>query len=83
MDMARLGLDAQAVVAERLTRLARGDLAAGIEASLMMSEKALAISEVNARLATAAATGRLDTVGADIVRLYGRKVRANRTRLRC
>lgn len=83
MNMARLGMDAQAVVAERLTRLARGDVAAGIEASRMVTEKTLALSEVQARLAGAMMTGQMDTVGRDIVWLYGRKVRANRKRLRC
>lgn len=83
MSMARLGMDAQAVVAERLTRLARGDVAAGIEAQRMITEKTLALGEAQARLARALTTGRMDTVGRDIVGLYGRKVRANRKRLGC
>ncbi|MDR6954323.1 hypothetical protein J2X65_003693 [Ancylobacter sp. 3268] len=81
MNMARLGLDAQVVIAERVNRLARGDLAAGVEATRMVTEKALAMAEVNARLAKAAAAGTLDKVGPDIVKFYGRKVRANRRRL--
>ena len=83
MAMARLGMDSQAVIAERLTRLARGDVAAGVEASRMMTEKTLALGEAQARIASALMTGRMDKVGPDIARLYGRKVRANRRRLRC
>jgi len=81
-DLARLGLDAQIVVAERMTRLARFDAAAGIEAMRMVTEKTLALGEVNARLASAAAAGKLDRVAPQIVALYRRKVRANRRRLR-
>ncbi|MCB4770316.1 hypothetical protein LGR54_17035 [Ancylobacter sp. Lp-2] len=81
MNMARLGLDAQVVVAERLHLLAKGDLTAGVEATRMVAEKMLAMGEANARLAHAAASGRLDRVGPEIVKLYSRKVRANRRRL--
>jgi len=81
-DLARLGLDAQIVVAERMTRLARFDASAGIEAMRMVTEKTLALGEVNARLASAAAAGKLDRVAPQIVALYRRKVRANRRRLR-
>jgi hypothetical protein len=82
LDLARLGLDAQVVVAERMTKLARGDLAAGIEAVRMVTEKTLALGEANAHLASAAASGKLDRVAPQIVALYRRKVRANRRRLR-
>lgn len=82
LDLARLGLDAQVVVAERMTRLARGDVAAGVEAVRMVTEKTLALGEANARLASAAAAGKLDRVAPQIVALYRRKVRANRKRLR-
>ncbi|MBS7546002.1 hypothetical protein KHC19_23140 [Ancylobacter oerskovii] len=81
LDMTRLGLDAQVVIAERMRRLARGDVAAAIEAARMVTEKTLALGEVNARLASAAASGTLDKVGPEIVRFYRRKVRANRRRL--
>ncbi|MCK0208833.1 hypothetical protein MWN33_12415 [Starkeya koreensis] len=81
MQMARLGADMQVVMAERMSRMARGDTAAGMEAMRMVSEKALALGEVNARLMAAAASGRLEKVGPEIVGLYGRKVRANRRRL--
>lgn len=81
MELFRLGMDMQVVIAERLTRLARGDAAAGVEAVRMVTEKTLALGEVNARLMAAAAAGRLDGVGPEIVALYGRKVRANRRRL--
>lgn len=81
MNLARLGFDSQIVVTERMSRLWRGDFDSGVEAMRMVTEKALALGEVNARLATATATGRLQHVGPEIVKLYGRKVRANRRRL--
>ena len=81
MQLARLGMDMQIVIAERMSRLARGDAEAGVEALRMVTEKTLALGEVNARLVKAAAAGRLDAVGPEIVALYGRKVRANRKRL--
>ncbi|WP_246252008.1 hypothetical protein [Ancylobacter pratisalsi] len=81
MSMARLGLDSQVVIAERMSRLARGDFAAGVEAVRMVTEKTITLGEVNARLVSAATNGRLDKVGPEIVALYGRKVRANRRRL--
>jgi hypothetical protein len=81
MSMARLGMDAQIVVAERLSRLSRGDAGAGLEAMRMMTEKALALGEVNSRLVSAAAAGRLHESAPEIVALYARKVRANRRRL--
>lgn len=83
MQMARLGVDMQIVIAERLSRLARGDVAAGAEAMRMVTEKTLALGEVNARLVSAAVAGRLHRAGPEVVALYGRKVRANRRRLRC
>ncbi len=82
ISLARLGMDSQVVIAERMSRLARGDVGAGVEAIRMVSEKMLALGEANARLATAAATGRLEKVGPEIVAMYGRKVGANRRRLR-
>ena len=83
LGMARLGFDSQRVVAERLNRLARGDTAAGVEAVRMVTEKAFALGEANARLAKAAASGRMEAALPGIVALYGRKVRANRRRLKC
>ncbi|TCK31691.1 hypothetical protein EV667_1802 [Ancylobacter aquaticus] len=82
LQLTRLGMDMQIVIAERMSRLARGDAAAGVEAIRMVTEKTLALGEVNARLMKAAAAGRLDAVGPEIVALYGRKVRANRKRLK-
>jgi len=83
VGMAKLTFDSQRVVAERMSRLARGDTAAGVEAVRMVTEKAFALGEVNARLANAAASGKLDGAMPGIVALYGRKVRANRRRLKC
>ncbi|WP_428029695.1 hypothetical protein [Ancylobacter sp.] len=82
LQLARLGMDMQVVIAERMTRLARGDSAAGIEAVRMVTEKALALGEANAYLMTAAAAGHIERAGPEILALYGRKVRANRRRLK-
>ncbi|MBB3771219.1 hypothetical protein FHS55_001818 [Angulomicrobium tetraedrale] len=81
MRLARLGLDSQIVIAERLSLMSRGDVGAGAEAVRMVSEKMLAAGEVQARLAQAAASGRLEQVGPEIIAMYGRKVGANRRRL--
>lgn len=82
MQLARLGMDMQIVMAERMSRLARGDAAAGVEAVRMVTEKALALGEVNAHLMAAAAAGHIERAGPEIVALYSRKVRANRRRLK-
>ncbi|MCS0493554.1 hypothetical protein NVS89_00485 [Ancylobacter sp. MQZ15Z-1] len=81
VGVTRLALDSQLVIAERLSRLSRGDPGAAVEAVRMVAEKTVALGEANARIVSAAATGRLDKVGPEIVALYGRKVRANRRRL--
>jgi len=83
VGMMRLGVDSQHVIAERMTRLARGDRAASVEATRMVTEKAMALGEVNARLFKAAASGKLHGAMPGVVALYGRKVRANRRRLKC
>ena len=82
MSLTRLGMDAQIVVAERMSRFSRADAGPGLEAMRMVTEKALALGEVNSRLVSAAAAGRLHESGPEIVALYARKVRANRRRLR-
>jgi hypothetical protein len=81
LDMARLGVEAQLVIAARMARLARGDAGAGIEAMRMVTEKALAMGEANAHLVSATLAGKPEYAGSEILALYGRKVRANRKRL--
>lgn len=82
MRMAQIGLDAQIVVAERLSLFARGDADAGVEAVRMVTEKALALAEAQAKIVSAAVAGKPERAAPQIVALYGRKVRANRRRLK-
>ncbi len=75
MDMSMLALEAQQVIALRLTRLALGGPAvAARETRRMVSEKAVAAVETGMHLATGGAPDK-------VVRHYRRKVRANRDRL--
>ncbi len=80
-DSCRLGLEAQAVIGLRLARLARGDLAAVVEANRMVSEKMVAAAEVQMKAASAMLTGDGHAIPARTVSHYRRKVRANRRRL--
>lgn len=75
MDMTMLALEAQQVIALRMTRLALGgpDVAAR-ETRRMVSEKAVAAVETGFHLATGGSPQK-------VVRHYRRKVQANRDRL--
>ena len=81
LNMTRLGLDSQYVIAERMNRLARGDAAAGVETMRMITEKAMAAGEANARIVSAMMSGKPERASTELVAMYGRKVRANRKRL--
>ncbi len=74
IDTALLGLEAQAVIGLRLTKLAAGGAAAQAEAQRMVSEKILAAGEAAMQIASGASTGA-------VVAGYRRKVRANHQRL--
>ncbi len=74
IDTALLGLEAQAVIGLRLTKLAAGGAAAQAEAQRMVSEKILAAGEAAMQIASGASTGA-------VVAGYRRKVRANHRRL--
>jgi hypothetical protein len=78
---ARLGLEAQAVIGMRLYGMATGSPSAVREAGLMLPEKLAALADAQMILARAAATGRSSFAAEDLVRLYRRRVRANRRRL--
>jgi hypothetical protein len=80
-DSWRLGMEAQAVVALRLTKLASGDAAAMAEAHRMVSEKVLAAAEAQTRTLGEVMTGRGHLAPKRNLALYRRKVRANRRRL--
>ena len=76
-----LAFDAQHVVAQRLALLATGGPNAGPEAARMVAEKVAALGEAQTIAARAAAQGRADGGAAEIMRLYRRRVRANKRRL--
>lgn len=77
----RLGMEAQAVIGMRLHGMATGSLPAVHEAGLMVPEKLAALADAQMILARAAVTGRSSFAAEDVVRLYRRRVRANRRRL--
>ncbi len=75
-----LAIEAQQVIALRLSKIAMGGPDVQRETELMMSEKVAAMVESGQMMMAAAFSG--DTTGSDrVVRLYRRKVRANRKRL--
>ena len=71
LDWALLAAESQQVILLRMMKLAGGGAAAEAEAVRMTTEKVTAMAEAGLKLAT----------GGDVVRLYRRKVRANRRRL--
>ncbi|MGJ3264236.1 MAG: hypothetical protein ACFE0R_13470 [Salinarimonas sp.] len=78
---ARLGLESQAVVGLRLFGMATGAVPAAREAGLMVPEKLGALADAHYLVARAALTGRGPATAEDVVRIYRRRVRANRRRL--
>lgn len=75
MDMTMLALEAQQVIALRMTRLALATPSvAARETRRMVSEKAVAAVETGFHLATGGSPDK-------VVRAYRRKVQANRDRL--
>lgn len=77
---ARLGFESQAVIGLRLVGMATGALPAR-EAHLLVPEKMAALADAHYAVARAALTGRGPNAAEDVVRLYRRRVRANRRRL--
>lgn len=75
MDMAMLGLEAQGVIAKRLTMFALGSSNSPAEAQRMVTEKVVAAGEAAMLLATGASNDA-------VIRNYRHKVRANARRLR-
>lgn len=78
-QLTRTTIDAQAVVAMRLTKIARGDAAAQTETALMFQEKIQAMGE--SQMIAMKSIGTADGGAQRIARLYGRRVAANRKRL--
>lgn len=81
-DTARLGVDAQNVVALRLFRLARGGKAGRKEAHLMVAEKADALVQAQFAAAKSMVSGKQGpALARETIGIYGRRVRHNRRRL--
>ncbi len=78
---ARLALDAQQVIALRMAKLALGGPAATLEATTMITEKAKALSESQFLVLSAATRGQHDKAAERVIRLYQRRVSANKRRL--
>jgi hypothetical protein len=76
-----LAIEAQQVIALRLTKMVLGGPAAQKEAELMVSEKLSAMAEGSQMLMLGALGGKQDMNADKVVALYRRKVRANRRRL--
>jgi hypothetical protein len=81
-DMARLSFDAHHVVALRMMRFAAGGAAGKAEAHRMVTEKMIAFAELQAETAKSFALGYTpDVAFKQVIRIYGKRVRANRRRL--
>lgn len=77
-----LGFEAQNVIALRLMRLAEGGAGAPVEAYRMITDKIAAGVEAGAVAASSLASGHADDVIAGkILRVFKKRVRANRRRL--
>jgi hypothetical protein len=78
----RLGIEAQNVVALRMMRLASGGVGTQAEMSRMIVEKAAAIAEAQFAASTAAAAGNKDhVIAGKALKVFRKRVRANRRRL--
>ena len=78
---AQLGLDAQRVVALRLMRLSGGGAAGATEARRMVADKMAALSEAQFAAAAAVLTGDSHRLADKVLRVFKKRVRANRNRL--
>lgn len=76
-----LGWEAGAVMALRTLKLAQGGAAAQAEAVRMVTEKAAAAAELQAKALTGSLGASGHAVARSTVRHYGPKVRRNRKRL--
>ena len=77
----QMGLEAQQVIALRLTKLAFGGEAAVKETALMISEKTESMLALQSDMALALMSGTGHLAPARAVTHYRRKIRANRRRL--
>lgn len=79
-----LGWDAQRVIALRLLRIAAGGARGRAEAQRMVTEKLAAAAEAQAAVASSALSGGAGggrRAAKKVLRIYGKRVRANRRRL--
>jgi hypothetical protein len=78
---AQLGLDAQHVVALRLMRLSGGGAVGATEARRMVADKMAALTEAQFAAAAAVLTGDSLKLVNKLLRVFKKRVRANRNRL--
>ena len=78
---AMLAIEAQQVIALRLAKMAGAARTCTRKPSLMVSEKLEAIAQGGQMMISAALSGKHDLGADQVVKLYRRKVRANRRRL--
>jgi hypothetical protein len=82
LQTARLGWEAQNVIALRLMRMAAQPARSQTEARLMVTEKVAALGEAQAAAATAVIKGgKSHRVAKKVLGIYKKRVRANRRRL--
>jgi geranylgeranyl pyrophosphate synthase len=81
LNLMRLGMEAQQVIALRMMRLAGGGALAQREARRMILEKSAALIAAQVAAAAALAGGRSHTAAARALRPYKRAVSRNRQRL--
>jgi hypothetical protein len=82
MNVARLALESQQVIALRMARLASGGSSGDREARLMVSEKIDTMGETVFAASLLAAAGRgAPAIATDVVRRYRKRVRGNAKRL--
>jgi hypothetical protein len=81
MQSTMLAIEAQQVIAMRLTKMAMGGPDVQREAELMVSEKMDTLAESGRMMVMATLGGKTDGGADKVMQLYRRKVRANRKRL--
>jgi len=83
LQAARLGWEAQGVIALRMMRLATQRAGGQTEAPRMVTEKVAALAEAQATAAAAVVKGTKDHhVAKKVLGVYKKRVRANRRRLK-
>ena len=78
---AQLGWEAQNVVALRFVRLAAGGAAGAKEAQLMVTDKLAALTEAQLAAVATVLTGDSLKIADNILRVFRKRVRANKQRL--